>query len=63
MSLSGYENDKWDGRKREFHYNLPYTLQDSDLCLVVGDTLKGEKELAASATEVGGKPVSFDASE
>lgn len=40
---------------------FPYTLQDSDLCLVVGDTLKGEKELSASATEVGGKPVSFDA--
>lgn len=29
-------------------------LQDSDLCLVVGDTLKGEKELATSVTEVGG---------
>ena len=25
------------------------------MCLVVGDTLKGEKELVASATEVGGK--------
>ncbi|ERE88844.1 protein PRRC2A-like protein [Cricetulus griseus] len=27
------------------------TNKDSDLCLVVGDTLKGEKELTASATE------------
>lgn len=49
------------GWEFEFCYNLPCTLQDSDLCLVVGDPLKGEKELAASATEVGGKPVSFDA--
>ncbi|ERE88843.1 protein PRRC2A-like protein [Cricetulus griseus] len=30
------------------------TNKDSDLCLVVGDTLKGEKELTASATEVSG---------
>ncbi|XP_006256115.1 protein PRRC2A isoform X5 [Rattus norvegicus] len=34
------------------------TNKDSDLCLVVGDTLKGEKELAASATEA--VPVSRD---
>lgn len=38
-------------------------LQDSDLCLVVGDTLKGEKELTASVPEVRdlvGRPVNFD---
>lgn len=34
------------------------TNKDSDLCLVVGDTLKGEKELAASATEA--VPISRD---
>lgn len=34
------------------------TNKDSDLCLVVGDTLKGEKELVASATEA--VPISRD---
>lgn len=37
--------------------NLP--CQDSDLCLVVGDSLKAEKELTASVTEVSGRTESF----
>lgn len=36
--------------------NLP--CQDSDLCLVVGDSLKAEKELTASVTEA--IPISRD---
>lgn len=43
-----------DARRSHGTVSSVSSSQDSDLCLVVGDSLKAEKELTASVTEVSG---------